>query len=160
MLRMSPFMARLRHADEHRACPVVGEDRNERERSKRSVDPTPICGNAPNDRSFPRHGPSQPVDSIGGLGRIERIDRDVVSVRISKREFRSSSVGIHVWLFLQPANKRAPLAKLRQNYLPRRTRGGRCQAWRGGTCQRGMLVGPHSWRQSRTVPSVSTICPK
>jgi hypothetical protein len=29
-----------------------------------------------------------------------------------------------------------------------------------GTCQRGMPVGAPSWRQSKTVPSESRICPK
>jgi hypothetical protein len=41
------------------------------------------------------------------LGRIERTDCDVISVRISERKLRSSSVGIYMWLFFQPADERA-----------------------------------------------------
>jgi hypothetical protein len=42
-----------------------------------------------------------------GLSRIERTDGDVISVRISERKLRSSSAGIHMWLFFQPADERA-----------------------------------------------------
>jgi hypothetical protein len=42
-----------------------------------------------------------------GLGRIERTDGDIISVRISERKLRSSSVGIHMRLLLQPADERA-----------------------------------------------------
>src|SRR4051812_17960888 len=41
------------------------------------------------------------------LGRVERTDRDVVTVRISERKLRGSSVGIDVWLFFQPADERS-----------------------------------------------------
>jgi hypothetical protein len=42
------------------------------------------------------------------LGRIGRTDGDVVSVRISGRKLRSSGAGIHMRLFFQPADERAP----------------------------------------------------
>jgi hypothetical protein len=41
------------------------------------------------------------------LGRIQRTDGDVISARISERKPRSSSAGIHTWLFFQPADERA-----------------------------------------------------
>jgi hypothetical protein len=42
-----------------------------------------------------------------GLRRIKRTDGDVVSVTISERKLRGSSVGIHMWLFYQLADERA-----------------------------------------------------
>jgi hypothetical protein len=38
---------------------------------------------------------------------IELTDGDVISVRISERKLRSSSVPIHMWLFFQKADERA-----------------------------------------------------
>jgi hypothetical protein len=49
----------------------------------------------------------EPVGSMEGLGRIERADSDVISVRVSERKLRSSSAGIHMWFFFQPADERA-----------------------------------------------------
>ena len=70
-------------------------------------DATRTYGNVPHDRSFQRHSPPEPVGSMKGLGRIERTDGDVISVRISERKLRSASAGIHMWLFFQTANERA-----------------------------------------------------
>src|SRR5215831_4457265 len=79
-----------------------------------------------------------------GLGRIERTDGDVVSVRISQRELHSSSVGIHMRLF-QPADERAPPW---QSYVkvvdPEEQEDAVARLVR--TRQRGMLVGtPLVW---------------
>jgi hypothetical protein len=41
------------------------------------------------------------------LGRRERTDRDVIPVRISERELCSSSVRVHVGLFLEPSDESA-----------------------------------------------------
>src|SRR5262245_5301536 len=71
--------------------------------------------------------------SMAGLGRVERTDGDVVSVKISERKLGGSSAGIHVWLFFQPADEQcARLTKLRHSCRSGRTRGGRFQAWRSG----------------------------
>ena len=51
--------------------------------------------------------PACTVGSMERLGRIERTDGDVISVRISERKLHSSSAGIHMWLFFQPADERA-----------------------------------------------------
>ena len=44
--------------------------------------------------------------TMEGLGRIERTDGDVISIRISERKLHSSSAGIHMWLFFQPTDER------------------------------------------------------
>jgi hypothetical protein len=67
-----------------------------------------------------------------GLGLIERTDGDAISVRITERKLLRPSVGFHMRFFFQPADERAPEAKRRQSCRPGRTRGGHCQAWRGG----------------------------
>jgi DNA-directed RNA polymerase subunit N (RpoN/RPB10) len=96
-----------------------------------------------------------------GLGRIERTDGDVISVRISERKLRSSSAGIHMWLFFQKADERP---RPWQGYVkvvdPEEQEEAVARLGVMGTCQRGMLVAPHWWRQSKTVPSESTICLK
>jgi hypothetical protein len=95
-------------------------------------------------RSLRDRGHSLPerVGSMEGLGRIERTDGDVISVRISERKLRSSSVGIHVWLFFQPADERA---RPWQSYLkvvdPEEQEEAVARLGVVGTCQRGMLVG-------------------
>jgi hypothetical protein len=53
---------------------------------------------------FQRHGMPESCRLNVGLGRSERTDGDVISVRISERELHSSSVWIHMWLFFQPAD--------------------------------------------------------
>src|SRR3981189_2085735 len=77
-----------------------------------------------------------------GLGRIERTDGDVISVRISERKLRSSSAGIHMWLFFQPADKRP---RPWQGYVkvvdPEEQEEAVARLGVMGTCQRGMLVG-------------------
>jgi hypothetical protein len=40
-------------------------------------------------------------------GRIEGADGDGVSIRISERKLHSSSAGIDIWFFFQPADERA-----------------------------------------------------
>jgi hypothetical protein len=40
--------------------------------------------------------------SITGLGRIERADSDIISVRISERKLPGSGARIHMRLFFQP----------------------------------------------------------
>jgi DNA-directed RNA polymerase subunit N (RpoN/RPB10) len=66
-----------------------------------------------------------------------------------------------MWLFFQPADERA---RPWQSYVkvvdPEEQEEAVARLGVVGTCQRGMLVGAHSWRQSKTVPSESTICPK
>lgn len=64
-----------------------------------------VCGSVPRDRSFQRHSLPEPVSSIERL--VKGTDGDVISVRISERKLRSSSAGIHVWLFFQKADERA-----------------------------------------------------
>jgi len=41
------------------------------------------------------------------LGRRERADRNVISVRISERELPGLSVRIHVWLLFEPSDEGA-----------------------------------------------------
>jgi len=91
---------------------------------------------------FQRSSLPEPVGSMEGLGRIERTDGDVVSVRISKRKLRSPSAGIHMWLFFQPADERA---RPWQSYVkvvdPEEQEEAVARLGVVGTCQRGMLVG-------------------
>src|SRR6266480_7112948 len=86
--------------------------------------------------------PPEPVGSMKGLGRIERTDGDVISVRISERKLRSSSAGIHMWLFFQPADERP---RPWQGYVkvvdPEEQEEAVARLGVMGTCQRGMLVG-------------------
>src|SRR5512132_1005411 len=82
------------------------------------------------------------VGSMEGLGRVERTDGDVVSVRISERKLRGSSAGIHVWLFFQPADERA---RPWQSYVkvvdPEEQEQAVSRLGVLGACQRRMLVG-------------------
>ena len=43
----------------------------------------------------------------GLSGRIERTDRNVISIQISERELLVLSVRIHVWLLFEPSDERA-----------------------------------------------------
>jgi hypothetical protein len=103
---------------------------------------------------------SEPVGSMEVLGRIERTDGDVISVRKSERKLRSSSVGIHLWLFFHPADESA---RPWQGYVevvdPEEQEEPVARRGAVGTCQRGMLVGTPlvETEQDR---SESTICPK
>src|SRR5260370_2927409 len=52
--------------------------------------------------------PRPPLVSCSALsGQRERTDRNVISVRISEREFLGLSVRIHVWLHFEPSDERA-----------------------------------------------------
>src|SRR6516164_8830968 len=77
-----------------------------------------------------------------GLGRIDRTDGDVISVRISERKLCRSSVAIHMWLFFQPADEHA---RPWQSYVKVVDTEEQEEAVARfgvvGTCQRGMLVG-------------------
>src|ERR1700733_365280 len=80
--------------------------------------------------------------STKGLRRIERTDGDVIAVRISKRKLRGSSVGIHMWIFFQPANERArPRQRCFKVVDPEEQEEAVARLGVVGTCQRGMLVG-------------------
>ena len=96
-----------------------------------------------------------------GLGRIERTDGDVISVKISERKLRSSSAGIHMWLFFQPADESA---RPRQGYVkvvdPEEQEEAIARLGAVGACQRGMLVGTPLVETEQDVPSESMICPK
>jgi hypothetical protein len=77
-----------------------------------------------------------------GLSRIERTDGDVIAVRISERKFRSSSVGIHMGLFCQPADEGArPWQSHVKIVDPEEQEEVVTRLGVVGTCQRGMLVG-------------------
>ena len=77
----------------------------------------------------------------GGLGRIERTDGDVISVRISERKLHSSSVGIHVRLFFQPADERLrPWQSCLKLVDPEEQEKAVARLGGVGTCQRGMLM--------------------
>src|ERR1700676_1712227 len=60
-----------------------------------------------NRAALPHEGPP----ALGGcsalLGRRERTDRNVISVRISERELLGLSVRVHVWLLFEPSDERA-----------------------------------------------------
>jgi DNA-directed RNA polymerase subunit N (RpoN/RPB10) len=65
-------------------------------------------GSGPDDSPIYRPGSECPyVGKINSWrsSRSYRADGDVVSVRISERKLHSSSAGICVWLFLQPADQ-------------------------------------------------------
>jgi len=100
-------------------------------------------GSVRQDRNFQRYSLPEPVSSMDGLGRIECTDGDVISVRVSERKLHCSSVGIHVWLFFQPTDERAPPW---QSYVkvvdPKEQEEAVARLGVVGTCQRGMLVGP------------------
>src|SRR5437773_11923656 len=55
--------------------------------------------------------PMKPRPALGRCnalsGRIERTDRNVISVRIPERELLGLSVRIHVWLLFEPSDERA-----------------------------------------------------
>src|SRR5262245_11910435 len=74
---------------------------------------------------------------------MERTDGDVVSVRISERKLRGSSVGIHVRLFFQPTDESA---RPWQSYVkvvdPEEQEEAVSRLGVVGACQRRMLVGP------------------
>ena len=76
------------------------------------------------------------------LGRIKRTDGDIVSVRIAERKLHSSSVGIQMRVFFQPADERA---RPWQSYVkvvdPEEQEEAVARLSVVGTCQRGMLVG-------------------
>src|SRR5713226_2522091 len=77
-----------------------------------------------------------------GLGRIERTDGDVISVRISERKLRRSSAGIHMWLIFQPADERPrPWQGCVKVVDPEEQEEAVARLGVMGTCQRGMLVG-------------------
>src|SRR5215472_12810531 len=77
-----------------------------------------------------------------GSGRIERTDGDVISVRVSKRKLCSSSIGIYMRLFFQPAHEPA---RAWQSYVkvvdPEEQEQTVARLGVVGTCQRRMLVG-------------------
>src|SRR3954464_7204882 len=80
--------------------------------------------------------------SIEGSGRVERTDGDVVPVSISERELRGSSVGIHVWLFFQPADESArPWQSHVKVVDPEEQEQAISRLGVVGACQRRMLVG-------------------
>src|SRR5262245_33048404 len=107
-----------------------------------AFDPKRTCGNVQHDRSFRRHRLPEPIGSVEGLDRIKRTDGDVISVRISQRKLRSSSAGVHMWLFFQPADERA---RPWQSYVkvvdPDEQEEAIARLGVVRTCQRGMLVG-------------------
>ena len=77
-----------------------------------------------------------------GLGRIERTDGDVVTVRISERKLPGSSAGIYMRLFIQQADERA---RAWQSYVkvvdPKEQEEAVARLGVVGACQRRMLVG-------------------
>src|SRR6516225_7818109 len=76
------------------------------------------------------------------LGRRERADRNVISVRISERELPGLTVRIHVWLLFEPSDEGAcPLN--RQVEIIDTEEQQEAVAGRPviGTHQRGMLMG-------------------
>src|SRR3981081_2918645 len=82
------------------------------------------------------------VGSMGGVGRAERTDGDVVPVRISERKLRGSSAGIHVWLFFQPADESARPWQSYVNVVdPEEQEEAVSRLGVVGACQRWMLVG-------------------
>jgi hypothetical protein len=79
---------------------------------------------------------------ICGLGRIERTDGDVISVRISERKLRSSSDRIHTWFFFQPADECArPWQGDLKVVDPKEQQQAVARLGVEGTYQRGMPVG-------------------
>ncbi len=78
---------------------------------------------------------------MGWLGRIERTNGDVISVRIADRKLHSSSVGIYVWLFFQKADERArPCQSYVEVVDPEEQEETVARLGMVGTFQRGMLV--------------------
>src|ERR1700740_1638630 len=87
--------------------------------------------------------------------------RNVISVRISERELLGLSVRIHVWLGFEPSDERACPLKRQVEIIYTEETGARCRVSRDrGSSMRDGRGRPHSWRQSKTVPSESRICPK
>ena len=77
------------------------------------------------------------------LGRVQRTDGDVVPVKISERKLRGSSVRIHVWLFLKPADKSArPWQSEVKVVNPEEQEQAVSRLGVSGACQRRMLVRP------------------
>jgi hypothetical protein len=75
------------------------------------------------------------------LGRIERTDADVISVRIAERKLLSSSAGIYARLFFQVADERAcPCQSYVEVINPEEQEEAVARLGVVGTCQRGMLV--------------------
>ena len=75
-------------------------------------------------------------------GRRERTDRNVISVRIPKRELLSLRVRIHVWLLFEPRDERACPLKRQVEIIDTEEQQepvAGCSVIRA--CQRGMLVG-------------------
>lgn len=76
------------------------------------------------------------------LGRIERTDADVISVRISERKLHSSGAGILMWLFVELADEGArrwqSYVKVVDSEEQEEAVARRCVV---GARQRGMLVG-------------------
>src|SRR5262249_33683680 len=77
----------------------------------------------------------------GGSGRIEGTDGDVISVRIPERKLLGSSVGIHMWLFLELIDERARRWQSCVKVVDPEEQE-EAVPWLGvvGTCQRGMRV--------------------
>src|SRR5262249_19016495 len=82
------------------------------------------------------------VGSLRPLARVERTDRDVVSIRIAERELRGSSVWIHMWLFFQLADERArPWQSHVEVIDPEEQEEAVARRGAVRACQRGMLMG-------------------
>jgi hypothetical protein len=65
---------------------------------------------------------------------------------------------IHVWFFFQPTDEFACPWQSYVNIVdPEEAVAGLGVVW---TVNEGCSWAPHSWKQSKTVPSVSRICPK
>jgi len=95
------------------------------------------------------------------LRRIKRTDGDAVAVKIAERELQGSGVGVHMWLFFQLADERARPWQSHVKIVDLEEQEEAVERLGVvGTCQRGCSWAPHSWRQSKTVPSESRICPK
>lgn len=100
-----------------------------------------------------------------------RADCDIISVRVPERELRRARARIQVRLLFEPGDKRpCPFQRLivivhpeeQEKAVARRRLCGPHQRRMGMRRSRSPLPAriAHSWRQSRTVPSVSRICPK
>src|SRR5437588_237385 len=75
------------------------------------------------------------------LGRIERTDGDVISVRIAERKLRSSGAGIYMRLFFEPADERArPWQSYVEVVDPEEQEKAVARFGVVRTCQRGVLV--------------------
>ena len=101
------------------------------------------------------------VGSAEALGHIECTDGDIVPIKIMERKLHCACIGIQMWLFLQPANERA---RHWQGYVkvvdPEEQEEAVARLGVVGLVNVGCSWAPHLWRQSKTVPSESRICPK